>query len=178
MNASSDFSRRALQVCVALGGLVPVAAGFAGVALGPHLASGVGAVSAPLDSHFRYLSGLLLGIGLGFWSTIPAIEQRRPRFLLLSGIVVIGGLARLFSLLQVGAPDAPMLFGLAMELVVTPALALWQARLAAASPTDYLRPRRGSPECRQNRRSCAAPTPTALPPSRSPTPPTATRSGC
>jgi hypothetical protein len=34
------------------------------------------------------------------------------------------------SLIAEGPPDAPMFFGLAMELAVTPALALWQARLA------------------------------------------------
>ena len=33
----SSSQRRALQVCVALGGCVPVAAGLAGVLLGPHL---------------------------------------------------------------------------------------------------------------------------------------------
>ncbi len=120
---------RALQVCIALGGCVPVAAGLAGIALGPHLAGGVGAVSIPLDSHFRYLSGLLAGLGLGFWSTLPHVLQRGPRFRLLTAIVVGGGLGRLVSLLRVGPPDAPMFFGLAMELAVTPALALWQARL-------------------------------------------------
>ena len=124
--------RLALQLCVALGGCVPVAAGLAGVWLGPHMAGEVTA-PVPLDSHFRYLSGLLLAIGLGFWSTIPAIERQSPRFWLLSAIVVAGGLGRLVSLAAVGPPDAPMFFGLAMELVVTPALAMWQARLARAA---------------------------------------------
>ena len=124
---------RALQICVALGGCVPVAAGLAGILLGPRLAGDVSA-SVPLDSHFAYLSGLLLGIGLAFWSTIPEISQRGPRFRLLTAIVFIGGLGRLASLFMVGRPDAPMLFGLAMELAVTPALALWQARVAQANP--------------------------------------------
>lgn len=120
---------RALQACVALGGCVPVSAGLAGVLLGPRLA-GDGFAPVPLESHFRYLSGLLLAIGIGFWSTIPAITRRSARFRLLTALVVVGGLGRLVSLLAVGTPDAPMLFGLAMELVVTPALALWQARVA------------------------------------------------
>ncbi len=127
--SASLWEVRALQVCVALGGCVPVAAGLAGVALGPSLAAGVDAASVPLDSHFRYLSGLLAGLGFGFWSTLPHILQRGARFRLLTAIVVGGGLGRLISLLRVGPPDAPMLFGLAMELGVTPALALWQARL-------------------------------------------------
>ena len=131
MTASREI--RALQICVALGGCVPVAAGLAGIWLGPRLAGDVSA-SVPLDSHFAYLSGLLLGIGLAFWTTIPAIAQRGARFRLLTAIVFIGGLGRLTSLLMVGTPDAPMLFGLAMELAVTPALALWQWRVARANP--------------------------------------------
>ncbi len=126
--------RLRLQIAVALGGLVPVGAGLAGVLIGPHLA-GDYAASVPLDSHFRYLSGLLLAIGLGFWSTIPAIERQSARFGLLTGIVVVGGLGRLVSLFTQGVPDAPMLFGLTMELAVTPALALWQRRLARAAVT-------------------------------------------
>jgi len=132
---------RALQFCIALGGCAPVAAGLAGVAWGPHLAAGVDLASVPLDSHFRYLSGLLAALGFGFWSTLPDIARRGARFRLLSAIVVCGGLGRLISLLKLGPPDAPMLFGLAMELVVTPALALWQARLErralAAARSDF-----------------------------------------
>lgn len=118
-----------LQACVALGGCVPVGAGLAGVALGPRMAAAVAAPVA-LDSHFRYLSGLLLAIGIAFWSTIPGIERKAAMFRLLTAVVVVGGLGRLVSLIREGPPDAPMWFGLAMELFVTPALAIWQARLA------------------------------------------------
>ena len=133
MTGTASWELRALQICVAIGGCVPVAAGLAGVALGPRLAAGVDAASVPLDSHFRYLSGLLAAIGFGFWSTIPNIRQRGARFRLLTAIVALGGLGRLVSWLRLGAPDAPMMFGLAMELAVTPALALWQARLERAA---------------------------------------------
>lgn len=119
---------------MALGGCVPVFAGLAGILLGPRIAGSVlpaGMVwDAALDSHFRYLSGLLLGIGLGFWSTIPALPARTARFRLLSAIVVLGGLARLAALPGQGWPGGPMAAALVMELVVTPLLCLWQWRLA------------------------------------------------
>jgi hypothetical protein len=73
---------------------------------------------------------LRLGIGLGFWITIPNIEREGHRFRLLAAIVVLGGIGRLWSLLTVGVPDHPMLFGLIMELAITPLLAFWQYRLA------------------------------------------------
>ncbi len=94
------------------------------------MVDGSAAASVSIDSHFRYLSGLLLGIGLGFWSTIPAIEAKTARFRLLTTIVFLAGLGRLYSLFAVGAPDRAMLFGLAMEVIVTPLLALWQTAVA------------------------------------------------
>jgi hypothetical protein len=121
--------RRALQIVVAIGSLIPIGAGLAGVLLGPAMIDAAGLPIAA-DSHYRYLSGLLLGIGIGFVTTIPSIERRTARVRLLAAIVVIGGLGRLLSLLLHGVPDAPMLAALVMELVVTPALALWQARVA------------------------------------------------
>jgi hypothetical protein len=115
---------------VALGGLVPVGAGLAGMLLGPAM---VGDAAAPVsaDSHFRYLSGLLLGIGLAFWRLVPGIAARGAAFRLLTALVVLGGAGRLIGLLAVGVPAPSMLFGLGMELVVTPLLCLWQARVAA-----------------------------------------------
>jgi hypothetical protein len=122
--------KRLLQFAVALGSLVPIGGGAAGIILGPEMV-GAGQVPLGADSHYRYLSGLLLGIGIAFASTIPAIERRTARFRLLTAIVVIGGLGRLVALLTRGVPDGPMLAALVMELVVTPALALWQFRIAA-----------------------------------------------
>jgi hypothetical protein len=125
--------RRALQIVVAVASSIPICAGAAGVLLGPAM---VDAAAAPIaaDSHYRYLSGLLLAIGIAFATTIPRIETRTARFRLLTAIVVAGGLGRLLSLLLRGTPDAPMLAALVMELVVTPALALWQGRIANQAP--------------------------------------------
>lgn len=121
--------RRSLQVAVAFFALVPVAAGLTGVLRGPAMVDGVMA-AVSLDSHIRYLSGLLLAIGIAWWITVPAIERCTGRVRLLTALVVCGGLARLVSLVIVGVPSGPMLGGLVMELVVTPAIALWQARVA------------------------------------------------
>ena len=73
---------------------------------------------------------LRLGIGLGFWITIPNIEREGHRFRLLAAIVVLGGIGRLWSLLTVGVPDHPMLFCLIMEPAIAPLLAFWQYRPA------------------------------------------------
>lgn len=124
-----ETERRLLQVAVALGGIVPFGAGLAGVLLGAGMVPDGLAAGISLDSHVRYLSGLLFAIGLAFWATIPRIEAYTPRFRLLTFIVFVGGLARLFGLAR-GVPSGGMLFGLGMELVVTPLLCLWQGRVA------------------------------------------------
>jgi Domain of unknown function (DUF4345) len=120
--------KRLLQAAVALGCLVPLTGGLLGVLYGAGMAGGVANVN--VDSHARYLSGLLLGIGLGFLSIIPQIEKHGVRASLLSAIVVLGGLARLYGVLVDGWPARPMVFALIMELGVVPLLWLWQRRVA------------------------------------------------
>jgi len=123
--------RRLLQLCIAIGGIVPVAAGLAGIVLGPDMFGGHESILSV--SHFRYLSGLLLAIGLAYWSTIPWIERAGARFRLLTFIVFVGGLSRLLGVL-VGDPlNGATLFALCMELGVTPALYWWQSRVARLS---------------------------------------------
>jgi hypothetical protein len=129
---SPATERRILQAAILLACLVPLLAGGAGVIKGPAMLSGIGPgeASTDLDSHFRYLSGLLLGFGLAFLSCISAIEKRTALFRGLGLIVVIGGLARLYSAFALGLPGPGHVFGLAMELGTVPALVLWQARVA------------------------------------------------
>jgi Domain of unknown function (DUF4345) len=135
MDMPPENEKRLLQTAIALFALIPIGAGLAGAWLGPSFTDAA-ATNMSLDSHFRYLSGLLLGIGLGYWSTIASIERQSPRFRLLTLIVFIGGLARLWGLVDAGMPPTPMLGGLVMELVVTPLLCLWQWRIANAFQGD------------------------------------------
>jgi hypothetical protein len=128
------MERRLLQIAVAIAGLVPVGAGLGGAFLGPVLQGQVG--DAALDSHYRYLSGLLLGIGLLFWSTIPAIERQGTRFGVLTLIVVTGGFCRALGSLIVGPPGLVMSLALAMELAVTPGLYLWRQRIERLAGVD------------------------------------------
>jgi len=117
-----SLERRLLQVCIAVAGLVPVGGGLWGV-LGQIHTSGVVAAS-----HSRYLSGLLLGIGLIFWWTIPTIQRRGTVVRTLTAVVLAGGLARLAGVAATGL-TASVALPLVMELLVTPALALWRERV-------------------------------------------------
>lgn len=125
---AAPTERRFLQIAVSVAAIVPVSAGAAGLFLGARMAGGA---DTDLDSHVRYLSGLLLGIGLTFWWMVPAIERHGAIVRVLTGLVVIGGLGRLLGVFEVGVPSVPMTAALGMELVVTPLLCLWQDRVAA-----------------------------------------------
>lgn len=116
-----------MQTAVAIVGIVPVSAGLAGAILGPAMIGGDAGVD--LDSHFRYLSGLLLAIGLTFWALIPGIERRTVEFRLLTFLVFTGGLCRLGSLFAAGTPSPPMVAAFSTELVITPLLCLWQTAI-------------------------------------------------
>lgn len=120
------MKRRALQISVAIAALLPVVAGLCAV-------TQAGSDGAWAGNHHRYLSGLLLAIGLGYWSTVPEIETMGARMRLLTALVVVGGLARLVGLVLGDAPTLPVAAALAMELLVAPLLCLWQMRITSRS---------------------------------------------
>lgn len=125
MNVASLVGKRAAQAGFAVAGIVPVVAGLWGVfqPLG-------GSVVSQLN-HGRYLSGLLLAIGLAFWAAIPDIENQAARIRLLTGIVVTGGCCRLLGVMLGDPLSLSVLGALAMELAVTPLLCFWQSRLVS-----------------------------------------------
>ncbi len=126
-----DFrQRRLLQATIAVLAMLPVLAGLAGVVTGGQFL-GVKAAPVDLDSHLRFLSGLFLAFGLGWYSCIPAIEKKTERIRFLAILTFCGGLARLASLFIAGRPSAGHMLGLGMELLVVPCLVLWHHRMAA-----------------------------------------------
>ena len=120
---------RLLQVAIGVLALVPILAGLGGMIAGVGMTGDtvVDVAGRATDSQYRYLSGLLFAIGIGFWSTVPDLPRRTARFRLLTALVVAGGLGRLLGVIEHGIPPGAMLFGLGMELVVTPSLCLLQA---------------------------------------------------
>lgn len=122
--------KRTLQAVVAVLATTPVLTGLAGVILGPDFLGLDPPWPADLDSHFRFLSGAFLAVGLLWWSCVPGIERKTERFRLLAALTFAGGLARLLSLAIAGAPSAGHLLGLGVELLLVPPLTWWQARIA------------------------------------------------
>ena len=133
---TSRLERRLLQATVAVASFVALSMGGLSVLKGPDVIKGMDPpFPIDLDSHYRYLSGLLLGIGLVFVATIPRIERHRTIYLTLGAVIFIGGLSRLVSLVAQGVPSFGHQFGLVMELVAVPLIVLWQGRVARFAET-------------------------------------------
>ncbi|WP_230768978.1 DUF4345 domain-containing protein [Sphingomonas sp. Leaf4] len=124
---SPRCERTLLQAVVALTCLLPLVAGSLGMVRGATWVQS--APTVDLDSHFRYLSGLLVGIAAGFLSCIPGIERKSGRIRLLGAIVILGGLGRLAGLGEMGLPSIGHRIGLGVELVVVPLVLAWQTRI-------------------------------------------------
>ncbi len=130
---SKQRERGLLKVAISIACLVPLGAGIAGVVLGPALVeTGMVGEHRELESHFRYLSGLLLGVGIAFAACIPTIERRSELFNALCLMVFAGGLARLWGIVAYDMAVAPHIFPLLMELAVAPLLFVWQKRVGLA----------------------------------------------
>jgi hypothetical protein len=129
---SPAAEHRLLQATVALGCLSPFWFGLRGVIEGPVMLAGVdpGQAAPDLLSHYRFLSGLFLALGLVLVSCLPRIEARTSRFRWACAAIVVGGLARALGLAMGDGPSLGHKLALAAELGVVPLLMLWQPRVA------------------------------------------------
>ena len=124
-----------LQIATAFSALVLLGLGVSGVLLGVQFMHGVGTIT--VDNYFRLVSGMLVGMGLVLLVSIPHVERHGERFGILTFIIVLGGLAELYSVLLHGIPSIGTLFGMFMTLIYAPLLWLLQrhvARRAAMLP--------------------------------------------
>ena len=123
---TGSIEKRLLQAVIAVACLLPLIVGGQGILHGPAPFGHLADVPKDLDSHFRYISGIFFATGLGFVSCIPDIERKGARFRLLGGLIFVGGVSRLISLIAVGVPSPGHVLGLGMETIVVPLLMLWQ----------------------------------------------------
>ncbi len=122
--------RRLLQTVIGVLALIPVTTGAAGLLLGSRFPAFGGTWPVDLDSHFRFLSGIFLAIGIAFVTCIHRTEDKVARFRLLAALVFCGGVGRLLSYGVAGPPSAGHVAGLWLELIVVPALALLHQKIS------------------------------------------------
>lgn len=122
------MERFCLQIATAFSALVLLGLGLCGMILGVQFLHGVGTIT--VDNYFRLLSGIIAGMGIVLLCSIPHVERYRERFGILTFMIVLGGLAELYSVTLHGIPSVGALFGMFMTLIYAPLLWLLQRHVA------------------------------------------------
>ncbi|SHN81880.1 DUF4345 domain-containing protein [Bradyrhizobium erythrophlei] len=126
------MNKRGLQIVTALLGLIPVLTGIVTMlGLGDPLYASAGIpANALLDSNLRFFGGIWLGLGLALYWIIPNIEKQTLLFRVLWGMIFLGGVGRLASMLFLAIPPLPFVGFTILEIVGAPFFIGWQARIA------------------------------------------------
>jgi hypothetical protein len=130
------MERKLLQLAVAVAGLTGVSLGLTGVLFGTQHADLSGDVV--LDSYVRFAKGVLLAIGLIYWSCVAQIERRSDRIALVTFVLVLGTLSRLLSVVGHGVPTVGIMSNLIVGLIFVPLLWLWQRHVARVALRSVL----------------------------------------
>src|SRR5260370_17496250 len=126
------MNKRGLQIAMALLGAIPVVTGIIAMfGLSDPLYAPAGIPSnAVLDSNLRFFGGIWLGLGLSLYLLIPNIEKQTLLFRVLWGMIFLGGIGRLASMLFLAPPPLPFI-GFTVLGNVRPPFFIWgQAPLA------------------------------------------------
>jgi hypothetical protein len=129
---------KGFRIAIVVFALLPIATGLADIVIGTSAWKGIGVSlseeglkDSVLDSQIRFLATIWLGYGvlLCLCARDPQKYANILRGALL--LAVVGGIARLISLSQVGMPASEsgsrfVVFALVIEFVVVPLLLLWQ----------------------------------------------------
>jgi Domain of unknown function (DUF4345) len=126
-------SIRTLQIATAVLGLIPVVTGVISMmgVTDPIYASANVPRDALLDSNLRFFGGLWLALGLALLWLIPRIDTPTGTivFRMLWGMIFVGGVGRLLSMLFIGMPPLPFVAFTLLEIVGAPLFILWHKSL-------------------------------------------------
>jgi Domain of unknown function (DUF4345) len=131
------MNKRALQIVLAILGLIPILTGGLDLILGARSLQVVGSLipldvvnDVVLDSQIRFLATIWFGVGIIFYWIIPSIDRQTTLFRLLMGGIFLGGIGRISSAILVGIPPVQFIAVILLELLGVPILILWQSVLS------------------------------------------------
>lgn len=116
---------KVFRVVVAIIGLALLAIGLYDVIAGAEGAPGfTGTSDASLESSYRFLAGVFLGTGVAFVAIAIKFQWAQVLFFV-SGMIFLGGLARVLSWAISGTPTVLAIFEMIAELVFPPVIVVW-----------------------------------------------------
>jgi uncharacterized protein YjeT (DUF2065 family) len=125
------MNKRGLQIATGLLAAIPVLTGIITMfgLSDPIYAAAKIPANALVDSNLRFFGGVWLGLGLALYWLIPSIERQTVLFRVVWGMIFLGGIGRLLSMVFLGAPPLPFVGFTALEIIGPPFFIWWQARL-------------------------------------------------
>lgn len=133
------MSKKALQIVLAVLGLIPIVTGSLSIVLGVSALRVVGGFitsemssNIVLDSEIRFLGAVWLGVGVLVYWTIPSIDKQTTLFRLLMGTIFLGGIGRSLSAFLIGTPPTLFIAIIVLELIGMPLLMLWQSLISTS----------------------------------------------
>ena len=118
----------ALQITIGIISMVPIFVGLNGIFRGPAILDKTSNYSIPLDSHFRYLSGFPVAMGIILLRSLPTIDRDNSDLRRACLFIVIGGVGCLWGLITVGLETGAVVATI-VELFVLPFVCLWQNQI-------------------------------------------------
>jgi len=125
--------RRSLQVFLGLFGVTAILIASLHIVLGPSAIPGSIPVNATMDSEDRFYATLFAAYGVALLWCIRDIERKSKSVYFLAATFFVGGLARVVSILAVGAPNAFFRAMTVLELVIP---VFMQARISSIADTQ------------------------------------------
>lgn len=109
---------RSLQIALLIAGTIPLMLGIMNFLAGAEVAwFPEGSVTANADNQLRfYAIWFTAPFFLAIWM-VRNLDRALPIAVIMFGVMFLAGLARVFSVTQVGRPDPPMIGGMVIELV-------------------------------------------------------------
>ena len=121
--------KRALQAVLAAGGMVAVVTGLVHIIGGASTFPGSPSVAPAADNEARFLAAFWVAFGaVALWA-VPRVETEGRVVRALGGALLLGGLARVVSLIDVGEAETVQNVLMAIELVIGAALLAWPSAL-------------------------------------------------
>ncbi|MBY0421299.1 MAG: DUF4345 domain-containing protein [Parvularculaceae bacterium] len=121
--------KRGLQIALGVLSLIPLAFGALGLLYGVGRFLPFDEAAAGLDSQYRFLSAVYLGLAVLIWRIIPSVEKHGWIISTLVAAIFVGGLARVYSAYLYDSAPIELIAAAALELG-SPLLILWQRAVA------------------------------------------------
>jgi hypothetical protein len=112
-------------------GLIPIGTGLMDMLLGVGILPSPQDPNPDLQSNYRFFATMWFGVGLMILWIVPRVDTAVRALRAVTGIVFLGGLMRVLSMLVSGVPHPMFVAFTVLELVAPPILVWWQNKVRA-----------------------------------------------